>query len=724
MPPESKKPSALSRVFSRLNNHRSKPAVALACVQLEGPPTVAAGPSSSSHPPTHSVLDSSLPGGSSIFQCREIQPPVRPSGSENEIVDYLECTALSKPGNQDLLQPPPLSTLHFYDHPAGSKAHGGTTCFLAGASGFRMRDVHYIDASQVTVHTGGGAGDRLIDGWELLMKKAAPNALHDSDARYDPPKCDEDTRVEVTGEIMDWMMDRDGPQRLLCMTGAAGSGKSALQQTTAEKCFKNGTLGSTFFFSASDPTRNTVKPVIPTIAYQLGRTNTTLRRRIRAAVEDDPLIFDKSLRTQISTLIAEPLQRFKNIGMDFTALPYTILIDGLDECMGEDRQAELLTAVRECLLIDGLPFRVFIASRPEWAIRTALEAGGHLYKVAYHIRLNDQYDPSADMRRYLRRRFEDIGLRTRDPEWFSEGDIETLVRAGSGQFIYVATVYKYISERRASPSERLKIVLTWTPHKGRATRPFEVLDRLYTNILSAAKNAYEAVDSHHRRDFLLLLRVYHTGISKLGFPVDVLSALLCLEPRAEEVLISDLRSLVALETDSVRGLRLHLYHKTFSDFLEEPSRAKDLFVPESRVYAHLPKCFMQYIIKCPLDFDSLPAEWEELPLPELHRRSLMEAVEDLPIFLNRVDCDIDEDEVVGFTQNGGWQKINNLLPLLNRSSDEWLPGTFEDWIEPLRSFTISLKARKPEAAVVISAFAEKWKNDCEQYKDERRRKSN
>ncbi|KAJ2935589.1 hypothetical protein H1R20_g1505, partial [Candolleomyces eurysporus] len=608
MPPESKKPSALSRVFSRLSNHRSKPAVALACVQLEGSPTVAAGPSSSSHPPTHSVPDSSLPGGSSIFQCREAQPPVRPSRSENEIVDYLECTALSTPGNQDLLQPPPFSTLHSYDHPAGSKAHGGTTSFLAGASGFRMRDVHYIDASQVTVHTGGGAGDRLIDGWELLMKKAAPNALHDSDARYDPPKCDEDTRVEVTGEIMDWMMDRDGPQRLLCMTGAAGSGKSALQQTTAEKCLKNGTLGSTFFFSASDPTRNTVKPVIPTIAYQLGRTNNTLRRCIRAAVEDDPLIFDKSLRTQMSTLIAEPLQRFKNIGMDFSTLPYTILIDGLDECMGEDRQAELLTAVRECLLIDGLPFRVFIASRPEWAIRTALEPGGHLYKVAYHIRLNDQYDPSADMRRYLRRRFEDIGLRTRDPEWFSEGDIETLVRAGSGQFIYVATVYKYISERRASPSERLKIVLTWTPHKGRATRPFE--------------------------------------------------------------------------------------------------------------------CFMQYIIKCPLDFDSLPAEWEELPLPELHRRSLMEAVEDLPIFLNRVDCDIDEDEVVGFTQNGGWQKINNLLPLLNRSSDEWLPGTFEDWIEPLRSFTISLKARKPEAAVVISAFAEKWKNDCEQYKDERRRKSN
>ncbi|RXW15592.1 hypothetical protein EST38_g10260 [Candolleomyces aberdarensis] len=314
---------------------------------------------------------------------------------------------------------------------------------------------------------------------------------------------------------MDWMMDHDGPKRLLCMTGAAGSGKSALQQTTAERCLKKGILGSTFFFSASDPTRNTVKQVIPTIAYQLGRTNDVLKHWIGSAVGDNPLIFDKSLRTQIITLIAEPSQRCKGMGVDLTTLPYAILIDGLDECLGEDRQAELLAAVKECLLLDGLPFRVFIASRPEWAIRTALEPGGYLCKAAYHIQLSDQYNASADLRRYLRRRFEDIGLCIGDSEWFSQGDIETLGQAASGQFIYLATAYKYISERQASPAERLKIVLTWTPREGQAIRPFETLDRLYTNVLLAAKNAYEAVDSHHERDFLLLLRVYHAGVTGL-----------------------------------------------------------------------------------------------------------------------------------------------------------------------------------------------------------------
>ncbi|KAJ2928001.1 hypothetical protein H1R20_g9093, partial [Candolleomyces eurysporus] len=411
---------------------------------------------------------------------------------------------------------------------------------------------------------------------------------------------------------MDWIKDRDGPQRLLCMTGAAGSGKSALQQTTAEICQESGILACTFFFSASDPTRNTVKQFIPTIAYQLGRTNDILRRCIKAAVESDRLIFSKSLRAQMSTLIVAPSQQCQGMGMNLTTLPYAILVDGLDECKGEDRQAELLTAIKECLLITGFPFRIFIASRPEWAIRTALEPGGHLCKVAYHIQLSDQYDASADMYRYLQRRFEDIGLRIGDPQWFTRNNIDTLVEAASGQFIYVATVYKYISERRASPAERLKVVLTWTPHAGQIARPFEALDVLYTNILSAAKNAYEAVDTHHGRDFLLLFRAHHINIS--GFHIYSMTHTqsttffsthwLGLEARAEESLVSDLRSLVALTRMGDGRSYLRLYHKSFSDFLEGESRAKDLFVPEARVYMHIAKCFMQRIIDCRLDFDS------------------------------------------------------------------------------------------------------------------------
>ncbi|KAJ2928120.1 hypothetical protein H1R20_g8980, partial [Candolleomyces eurysporus] len=203
-------------------------------------------------------------------------------------------------------------------------------------------------------------------GWKTLLKNVACNALHDSSARFDAPKCDEGTRVEVTDELMDWIQDREGPKRLLCMTGAAGAGKSALQQTIAEKCSKSNTLGSAFFFSAGDPTRNNLVHIVPTIACQLGQRNTALRDAIGKAVEEDPLIFKKRLETQMDTLIVGPFQCVRaSGGLDSSTFPHAILIDGLDECSGEDNQDELLSTIKNCLLDNDLPFRVFIASRPE-----------------------------------------------------------------------------------------------------------------------------------------------------------------------------------------------------------------------------------------------------------------------------------------------------------------------------------------------------------------------
>ncbi|KAJ2927643.1 hypothetical protein H1R20_g9454, partial [Candolleomyces eurysporus] len=598
-----------------------------------------------------------------------------------------------------------------------------------------MGNLQYFDATNVIVHP--PVESQVNAGWERLLENISPNALHNSSARYDAPRCDEDTRVEVTRELTDWIKDRDSPQRLLCMTGAAGSGKSALQQTIAERSFGSDTLAAAFFFSSTDSTRNTASPVVATIAYQLGLKHPLFQSSIVAAVKRDPLIFSQSLQSQMEDLIVGPFKSLRSKQIGIGTFPYAILIDGLDECKGEpddiadvtadpthvdaddrhraeDRQEELLHAIKHCLLDNDLPFRVFLSSRPELVIRTALAPGGYLREVAYHLELSSsKYDASGDMRRYLERRFKDIGLRTGNPQWFTQADIETLVRAASGQFIYVATVYKYISQRRASPSERLKIVLTWAPHEGLMARPFEALDRLYTNILLAAKNAYEAVDTHRGRDFLLLFRVYHSNDYLTRMSADTLSVLLGLELGAEESLVSDLHSLVVLEKESSGRLHLRQYHKSYSDFLETETRAKDLFVSRSRVCAHLAKCCMQYIIECPLDFVSeLPDKcpWGQLPLPE---RTLIEAVNKLPYFLEiGRDFDMDEEAIVGFTHKDGWPKLNKLLP---RACRMWVPGDWEIWIASLCLVVLRLASRKPEVAAFINGFVEKWVRDAEEW---------
>ncbi|KAJ2915670.1 hypothetical protein MD484_g4767, partial [Candolleomyces efflorescens] len=553
---------------------------------------------------------------------------------------------------------------------------------LEGAAHFQMRDV------VVTVC----APPELTpaEGWKALIDYISPNALHNSDARYDAPKCDEDTRVELLNELMERIGDRSDPQCLVCMTGAAGAGKSSLQQTVAERCAESGILGSAYFFSNSDPTRNGTSTIVPTMAYQLGSHNADLRLAIGAAIAQDVVIFKRSVRTQMLNLLVGPLKSLRERCL--ASLPHAILIDGLDECKGEDRQAELLTVIRECLLAKNLPFRVFISSRPEWAMRTALQFGGHLYSAAYHIQLSDKYDASGDMYRYLERRFKQLILQTGDPNWFSKSDVTNLVKAGSGQFIYVATVHRYISERRASPVERLKTVLNWTPHqKGQVARPFEILDKLYTNILLRAKEEYDAIDTHSGRDFLLLLNIHHANNMKLlTLPLsqDYLAKLLHLEPGSTKILFSDLHSLVTINAEAGDSKSyLQISHKSFSDFLGAESRSKYLFVPLAGVHAHLVKCCFLHITQS-TDF-------------------LLNAIQQLPLVWKQDCASLLDDEIIDFTRKGGWNTINS-IPFAFKFHYSRLLDIFG----PL---TWSLRKRDPKVVGIMRAFFEEWKRQSAEY---------
>ncbi|KAJ2927406.1 hypothetical protein H1R20_g9691, partial [Candolleomyces eurysporus] len=395
---------------------------------------------------------------------------------------------------------------------------------------------------------------------------------------------------------MDWIGKREGPTRLLCMTGAAGAGKSALQQTIAERCARSRILGCAVFFSSQDPTRNNLSHIVPTIAFQLGKHDRRLRDYVSEAVEEDPPIFTRTIQTQMDTLVVRPFKQLQaNTGFDPGSFPHAMLIDGLDECAGEERQAELLSTIKHCLLDNDLPFRIFIASRPEWAIRSALNAEirGYLHPLAYHIQLSNNYDATDDIRRYLWRRLQDIGSRSFDPRarsnsWPMAEDIEKLVVAASGQFVYAATVVKYVSERRSSPVDRLQTVVDWTPEEGQLARPFEALDALYTGILSAAKESYEAIDTHRGHNFLLLLRAHHINSSgHFGFwDAHGFDEILDLERNAHEVLVSDLHSLVIFRQHSdisKTSIVMHFYHRSFSEFLSSKARSKNLFIAKIQV---------------------------------------------------------------------------------------------------------------------------------------------
>ncbi|KAJ2929155.1 hypothetical protein H1R20_g7949, partial [Candolleomyces eurysporus] len=537
--------------------------------------------------------------------------------------------------------------------------------------------------------------DSQKGGWKMLLKNTAPNALHDSRARFDAPKCDEDTRVEVTKELMDWIQDREAPQRLLCMTGAAGAGKSALQQTIAEGCSGSNTLGSAFFFSAGDPTRNDLSHVVPTIACQLGLHNPALRDAIGKVIEDSPLIFEKKIKIQMDMLVVAPFKRLCASGeLDRNTFPHAILIDGLDECSGEENQAELLSTIKHCLLDNDLPFRIFIASRPEWAIRTALDNDpeGYLYRLAYHIKLSDMYDATSDIRRYLWTRLRGIGSRSRDrraqsPLWPTKEDIEKLVEAASGQFVYAATVVKYVSERRGSPVDRLRAIIDWTPDGGQQTRPLELLDNLYRNILSSAKELYEAVDTNRGRDFLLLLRAHQMNADhRIGGTQNStrdFDEITSLEEGGHQVLFSDLHSLVFVRQDpKISGVweEMRFYHLSFSEFLDSELRAQHLFVSETRVRQYVVESCLQKLLQQE-DFSENVSL--NLIIGALHRYS-----DDQITY-------VDDLRLIDFTRNNGrWSGLVRFtLNAIQHLNDD---------------------LHEHELADIVKSYFDKWK---ERYKD-------
>ena len=85
----------------------------------------------------------------------------------------------------------------------------------------------------------------------------------------------------------------------------------------------------------------------------------------------------------------------------------------------------------------------------------------------------------------------------------------------------------------------------------------------------------------------------------------------------------------------------------------------------------------------------MPDSWAELPLPESPKVSLLIAVWLLPFLLTTTN--LPDDELVAFAQNGGWHKIDKLLPPVRDAPlvgprDDW-----ERWIGALSQHTDDLK---------------------------------
>ncbi|KAI3619128.1 nwd2 [Moniliophthora roreri] len=408
------------------------------------------------------------------------------------------------------------------------------------------------------------SADPLHPLW-LVIKDVGAN--HNSGTRYPPPRCHPDTRQDVIHVLHEWIHCPFPGQPIMWLYGPAGAGKSAIAQTVAETGQTQGFLVASFFFSREDPRRCVADSLCLCIAYGLATRIPELWESITQAIKRDPAILQATLKEQLEKLIVEPFRSLEQLHSH----PWLIVIDGLDECKGSWEQQHILSLLAT-VFPKQIPLRFLICSRPEPHIREAFDVDGfrpYLCRVA----LDETFEPSRDITTFLNSEFKRISTHPRNRHisfpnsWPESGAVYELVHKASGQFIYAATVIKFIDNEYSNPCTQLEQVLHPTVRRNLETSsPFHDLDILYHQILSSNPHRSKV------RDVIWTLILLGPRMSLTPEIIEVFLFL----PKGD--VISTLRGMHSIL--NVRGPRdeIQIFHASFSDFLRDKSRSAYFFL--------------------------------------------------------------------------------------------------------------------------------------------------
>ncbi|KAF8192297.1 hypothetical protein K438DRAFT_1935123 [Mycena galopus ATCC 62051] len=408
----------------------------------------------------------------------------------------------------------------------------------------------FIHANSINNHYGGGKGLDILD------RHASLEALYNSADSFPQPRCHPETRTKMLDALYRWTTTSGSRPSVHWLHGPAGAGKSAIMQMLCQRLQDARQLGGSFFFKRGHPTRGNAKSLFTTLAYQLALHNAKLKFLIVRKVKEDPTVVRRDMNVQLQELIAEPCQTLGS------AVPFILLIDGLDECADEEVQQQILALIGNTARQHPSMFRFLVASRPEASIRSSLR----------DVRFLDILDSTnvqqsfEDVQTYLLDEFARIYHKHSETmgiiptPWPPPAILNSLVQKSSGYFIYASTIIKFIDDEYAIPTERLEVVQN-LGSTADDDRPFETLDRLYRQILSSLPLRFQP-------KLPTILCVIHEFPS---LSPEVVDMLLQLKPGTVMLALRGLSSLIAYEKE--KQLRHLFHHASFLDFLRDPQRS-------------------------------------------------------------------------------------------------------------------------------------------------------
>ena len=411
--------------------------------------------------------------------------------------------------------------------------------------------------------------------------------------------CLKGTRTAVLDEIELWTRNFDQPP-VYWLNGLAGTGKSTISQTIAERTFADARLGASFFCSRDFEDRSDLKLIFPTIAVQLARTYPEFRSIFVPLVQSDPEIAYESLYGQMNRLIVQPLMK--------AAVPTVIVIDALDECKDDEPASAILSVLGQ--FVTKIPkVKFFVTGRPEPRIRDG-------FQLPLLVRETDVFvlhevEPSQvnnDIRLFFKQGFSELSHRRGLDAWPSEEQLDLLCGRSSGLFVYAVATVRFIDQRNKNPERQLDRLLQSpegstlegkTKFKGSVT-----LDLLYTSILQEAFDDDDDTENDPGVRSVLGAVVLATN----PLSPSTIAAILGFDVKDVFPLLLSAHSLLVLQDNIDHPVRP--FHKSFSDFIIDPFRCSD---PRLRVYP--PDQHAQLLLGC-LEVMNRELEWNMCKLPD------------------------------------------------------------------------------------------------------------
>ena len=345
------------------------------------------------------------------------------------------------------------------------------------------------------------------------------------------------------------------------LNGLAGTGKSTIAQTVAERLFAEGNLGASFFCSRNFEDSSNLHFIFPTLAFQLAHKYHDFRSHFVSLLRSNPDVVYQSLYSQMQKLIAEPLRK--------TGISTVIVIDALDECKDDEPSSAILSVLGR-FVEEISKVKFFITGRPEPRIKTGFRLP--LLSDSTDVFVLHDVHPSLienDIRIFLKHDLSELAQRRQLEGWPSDELVELLCRRAAGLFVYAVATIKFLDSNTHLPEHRLDVILklpeSTVPEGKTRFDSRTTLDSLYTSIFQAAFSEEDPdVDSKVRTTVGTIVMVVNP------LPPPAIAELIGLEPKEVTLYLTLIQSLLVIGEDPVQPVKP--FHKSFPDFIVDPSR--------------------------------------------------------------------------------------------------------------------------------------------------------